>query len=93
METGSLKLIESCPVLNQELHALWDQADCCPMLSWTAQCVSRERGKGREGKGREGKGREGKGREGKKPAHGCRGDEARQHVCVATTKSGMLHDM
>jgi len=63
METGSLKLTESCPALNQELHGLWDQADCCPMLSWTAKmCLSRE-GKGREGKG--GKGMEGKGREGK----------------------------
>ncbi len=53
METGSLKLTESCPALNQELHGLWDQADCCPMLSWTAKmCLSRE-GKGREGKGRD----------------------------------------
>jgi len=66
METGSLKLTESCPVWNQEVHVLWDQADCCPMLSWISQCVCQGReGKGREGKGREGKGREGKGREGK----------------------------
>ena len=52
------------------------------MLSWTAQCVSRERG--REGRG--GQGRAGKSREGQKPENGCRDDEARQHVWLAVQK-------
>jgi len=85
--------------LNQELHGLWDQADCCPMLSWTAKmCLSRE-GKGREGKGREGKGREGKGREGRGgkgreeegPAQGYRDDEERHQSRACVDGNQGLH--
>ena len=77
MGTGSLKLIESCPVLNEALHALWGQADCCPMLSWTPECDCQ--GKGREEEGREGK--RGEEREGK---------DRNLHTAAGMMKQGSL---